>query len=260
VIVSKATVDDLLARIDAAAEGAPVEPVEVELRDGSTALLRPIVPSDKERLAEGLHNLSSRSRFLRFGSSVSKLTEEQLRYFTELDYDDHVALGAIDPEHPERPGMGVARYIRLKESPKVAELAVAVADEYQGRGLGTILLAVLVHIARARGVEVFRNYVLEQNDEMLEMLDQLGATRRSIGGGMYEVDMPIPTSDAAIPDTPAGRVLRSFAKRSWPWRLRRVLPPLWSRPGAEAPEAVEEDESTTWIDEYLKDLDVGWGS
>lgn len=259
--MSKVTVDDLLARIDAAVEGEPVEPVEVELRDGSTALLRPVVPADKERLAEGLEHLSTRSRFLRFGTSVSKLTDKQLAYFTELDYDDHVAWGALDPDHPELPGMGVARYIRLKDSPKVAELAVAVADEYQGRGLGTILLAVLAHIARARGIEVFRNYVLEENAEMLELLEQLGATPRSIGGGMYELDMPIPPTDAAIPDTPAGRVLRSFAKRSWPWRMRRWLPPLWQAPSSHDDEPVpDDDESDDWIDEYLQDLDVRLGS
>ncbi len=258
----RVTAKDFLDRVDAAARGEIVEPLEVQLRDGSRALLRPVVPADKERLARGLERLSTESRYLRFGAHVEHLTDKQLRYFTELDYDDHVAWGAIDPEHPDQPGMGVARWIRLHEDPEVAEVAVVVADDYQGRGLGTILLAALMHTARARGIRVFRNYVLAQNDDMLDLLGQLGTTSNAIGGGMYEVDMPIPDNDDAMPDTPAGRVLRSFAERqAWPWRLGRFLQPLWGGGSNhdEPPPGGHLDEPETWIDEYLMDLDVRLG-
>lgn len=258
----RATAKDFLDRVDAAAAGDVVDPLEVQLRDGSRALLRPVGPADKERLARGLERLSAESRHLRFGTDIQHLTDKQLRYFTELDYDDHVAWGALDPEDAEHPGMGVARWIRLREDPEVAEVAIVVADDYQGRGLGTILLAALLHTARARGIRVFRNYVLEQNDEMLSLLGQLGAISNPIGGGMYEVDMPIPDTDDALPDTPAGRVLRSFAERlSWPWRLGRFLQPVWGGGGEFDPPPPGGDlaESQAWIDEYLMDLDKRLG-
>ena len=146
-----------------AAQGHAPEPLEVQLRDGSRALLRPIRPEDRQRLVEGFALLSPRSRYLRFHDDVQHLTDEQLRCLTEVDHRGHAAWVALDPAHPGVPGMGIARYIRLSHAPTVAEFAITVVDHYQGRGLGTLLLAVLAEAARANGIDVFRNYVLADN-------------------------------------------------------------------------------------------------
>jgi GNAT superfamily N-acetyltransferase len=198
----------------AAARRVPDErdhPFTCRLRDGRTALIRPIEPDDKWRLVEGLKLLSPESRYLRFHASVERLSEAQLRYFTEIDYHDHMAWVALDPDAPDQPGMAVARYVRLPDEPHVAEAAVTVADAYQGLGLGTILLGLLARTAVSNGIDVFRNYVLADNAAMLELLAQLGSTQIDEGHGVYRVDVPLPENPDDLPDTPAGRVFRAAA-------------------------------------------------
>ena len=123
------------------------EPLTAELRDGTRVLIRPIEPEDKGLLLSGFEQLSEQSRYRRFLAPVPKLTESQLTYLTEVDHDTHEALVAVDAGQPLR-GLGVARYVRLQDHPEIAEAAVTVIDAYQGRGLGTLLLALL---ARRRG-------------------------------------------------------------------------------------------------------------
>lgn len=215
--------------IDAAAAGEEVEPVGVQLRDGSWALLRPIRPADRARLREGLDWLSPRSRRYAFHMALDRLTDEQLRYVTEIDHRDHVAWVALDPDDLAAPGMGIGRYVRLRHDPQVAEAAITVLDRYQGRGLGTLLLALLARTALANGIRVFRNYVLVDNAAMLELFDQLGATRQLMTQQVFEVDFPLPEDIADLPDTPAGRAIRTLAGAGPDGpRLALTLPPVWA--------------------------------
>jgi RimJ/RimL family protein N-acetyltransferase len=213
---------------EAAAAGEEVDPIGVELRDGSWALLRPIRANDKERLRIGLDWLSPRSRELAFHVPLQQLTEDQLRYVTEIDHRDHVAWVALDPDDLDAPGMGIGRYVRLRHDPTVAEAAITVLDHYQGRGLGTLLLALLTRSALANDIHVFRNYVLAENDAMLALFEQLGSTRQPLTRRVYEVDFPLPEDVADLPDTPAGRAVRALAAsgEGGP-HLALTLPPLW---------------------------------
>lgn len=225
---SSSFVARVVAATNAAAAGGQPDPIEVTLRDDSRAELRPIRREDGDRLRAGLQLLSPRSRYLRFHAGVSELTDQQVRYLIDIDHRRHVAWVALDPEHPELPGMGVARYVRL-EPETVAEAAVTVADEYQGRGLGTTLLTVLGAVAGANGVEIFRNYVLDANGAMLALFDELGATREREGPGVWRVDLPVAGDPDELPDSPAGRAIRELA-RSRPERPgvpAPVFPSLW---------------------------------
>jgi RimJ/RimL family protein N-acetyltransferase len=221
---------------------------EVRLRDGSRALVRPIRPEDRERLRDGLARLSPRTRYLRFHSPVRRLSEEQLTYLTDIDYESHMAWVALDPEDLEEPGMGVARYVRLKDDPGVAEAAITVADRYQGRGLGTILLELLTRSAMENGIHTLRNYVLADNEAMLEILEQFGATERvDVGSGVYQVDVPLKVSEEQPWRAPL-RLLHEVAKGRLPplcWSARedwrQALEQLWS---GELPDAKDEDESS----------------
>jgi RimJ/RimL family protein N-acetyltransferase len=226
---------------DAAARGEVVEPLGVALRDGSWALVRPVRATDKDRLRVGLQWLSPRSRELAFHTPVHRLTAQQLRYVTEIDHRDHVAWVALDPEDLDAPGMGIGRYVRLRHDPVVAEASIVVLDRYQGRGVGTLLLALLTASALANGVRVFRNYVLADNDAMLELFDQLGATRQPLTRQVQEVDFLLPTEVDQLPDTPAGRAIRAFAARDGGPQLALTLPPLW----VERLRARGEDAATT---------------
>jgi RimJ/RimL family protein N-acetyltransferase len=199
------------------------------LRDGTPVLLRQIRPEDRERLAEGLRRLSPASRYLRFHAPVDHLTDEQLAYLSDVDHHDHEAIVAIDLDHLDRPGIGVARYIREPFEPEVAEAAITVADEYHGQGAGTLLLGALTARAREEGVRVFRNYVLDGNHGMLEVFDHLGAHRERETDGLWRVDLAVPDGDddAEVPRSPAGRAFLEIAREDR--TLASLLPPVWSR-------------------------------
>jgi GNAT superfamily N-acetyltransferase len=195
------------------------------LRDGTRVLLRQVRPTDRDRLAEGLRLLSPSSRFLRFHADIDELTDRELDYLSRVDHVDHEAIVALDLDHPEVPGIGVARYIRDPYERHVAEGAVTVADQYQRRGAGTLLLGALAARARTNGVQVFRNYILEQNQPMLEMLDQLGAPRELEGTGLWRVDLALPEHDGHLRDSPAGQAFLAAARNGF--GLASLFHPVW---------------------------------
>jgi GNAT superfamily N-acetyltransferase len=156
-----------------------------------TLLIRPISPDDKQQLVEGFQRLGERSRYRRFLSPHEHLSEAELRYFTEVDHHDHEALIAIDSD--SREGVGVARYVRSKIEPSTAELAVAVVDDWQGRGVGGRLAAALADRARAEGITSFTALVLADNQLMLNLLRDLGRVRvihSELGTVELTVDLP----------------------------------------------------------------------
>src|ERR1700760_834581 len=123
--------------------------------------IRPIEPDDRDALARGFDRLSEQSRYRRFLSPRGPLSHAELSYLTEVDHHDHEALVAVDPETEE--GVGVARFIRSPEDPAVAELAVAVADDWQGQGVGSVLAAELAKRARYEGITCFTALALAEN-------------------------------------------------------------------------------------------------
>lgn len=262
-------IGDVVAATATAAGGEQPTPLEMTLRDGTRTLLRPIRPDDGDRLQAGLQLLSPRSRLLRFHSRLDHLTDEQLRYATHIDHRDHVAWLALDADHSEVPGMALGQYVRLAGSHRVAEAAVTVVDHYQGRGLGTIMLAILAEVALANDIHVFRNYVLADNDAMLELFDQLGAERELITTNVYEVDLALPEDTADLPDTPAGRAISALAGDRGPASLlAAVSPPVWIQrlrrrhdvpepPTPLVPDWPERGPFADWLDAALEDADRG---
>lgn len=148
--------------------------VETTLADGVAVGIRPVLPQDKNALQDGMHRLSRESRYYRFFSPVHELSDAQLRYFTELDYHDHFALAAfaLDDAHQ---GLGVARYIRLRDEPDTAEFAVAVVDEWHGRGLGSLLLGGVLLAARHNGFSRVRGEILRDNRPMISLVEHFHA-------------------------------------------------------------------------------------
>ena len=156
-------------------------------------LVRPIRPQDSQGLLEGFQRLSPESRYRRFLAPLPKLGRAQLRYLTEVDHHDHEALLAIDPQ--TRNGLGVARFVRSREDPSVAEVAVAVADDWQGRGLGTALLQELAGRAREEGIRRFSASVLAENSAVIEMVFKLGdAQVTARHDGVVDLVMDLPRS------------------------------------------------------------------
>jgi RimJ/RimL family protein N-acetyltransferase len=151
----------------------PADGRQTVLRDGSEVLIRPIQGADAPLLADGFARLSLRSRYMRFLTPKAELSAAELRYLTEVDHHDHEALGAVD--HAAGRGVGVARYIRSAQDAQSAEIAVTVVDEWQGRGLGTELVAQLSERARAEGIRRFTGLAAADNVAVARLARNIGA-------------------------------------------------------------------------------------
>ena len=125
-------------------------------------LFRHIRPDDKGRLSVALGRLSPESRRRRFLMPKPRFSSSELRYLTEIDGFDHVAIVAVSAEDPDV-FYGVARFVRLTEDPETAEAAIVVADSLQGQGLGRELGRRLADEARERGVKRFTASLLSDN-------------------------------------------------------------------------------------------------
>jgi GNAT superfamily N-acetyltransferase len=159
------------------------------LRDGSPIWIRAIRPDDKARLLEHFRNLSPQSVYFRFMGEHRKLTEDELEKFTELDFETHVGLAATLGEDADESFIGIGRYI-CGSDPTRAEVAFAVLDAHQGRGIGTLLLHHLGRIARTRGVAEFEASVLGNNRQMLDVFEQSGfKVRHSFDSGVVQFHM-----------------------------------------------------------------------
>ena len=180
---------------------------EVALADDLTLRLRPILPSDKEGLHRGFDRLSHTSRYRRFLSPMVRLPSDMVVRFTEIDYVDHFAWVALDARRRVDPGVAVARYIRLPDAPRTADVAVTVVDEYQGRGVGSLLIRMLCLTAYGNGIERFSSLVLWDNLPMRRLLAKLGARFRPDGGGVlsFELDLGPRTREIDIPGMGGGR-------------------------------------------------------
>ncbi|NIR85562.1 MAG: GNAT family N-acetyltransferase [Gammaproteobacteria bacterium] len=137
----------------------------------------------------GFDGLSARSRQLRFFSPLNGLSNAQLTYLTEIDNVNHVAIAAFVEKDGDTTPVGLARYIRLAQEPQVAEFAITVVDAFQGRGVGSSLLAALMDHARGNGVGVLRGYVLSANEPMIRMLQRRGAHATAEADGTLRFDL-----------------------------------------------------------------------
>jgi acetyl coenzyme A synthetase (ADP forming)-like protein len=161
---------------------------EVALRDGSLTHVRPVRPEDAEPLLDFLRALPDEDRRLRFfslGVDLSRTAREQ----TNIDYVQ--SLGLVATVGPERRIVGHALYAPYGDGR--AEVAFAIAHEYQGRGLATLLLGQLAQAAAANGIDTFEAVVLPENPRMLEVFRQSGfpiTSRHSMG----TIDVSFPTS------------------------------------------------------------------
>lgn len=163
------------------------------LRDGRTLNIRSIRADDKRRLKESWHDLSKQSQYFRFFTPKDELTEEELVYFTEIDFVNHVGLGAsIGSDDAEVP-VGIGRYISDGGTNASAELAFVVGEQYQGLGIATILLQHLVLIARANRISEFTASVLPENTRMQSVLRKSGLPMKQIinSVGVLEITLSL---------------------------------------------------------------------
>ncbi len=125
---------------------------------------------------------------MRFLGKKEALSASELRYYTDVGHHDHEALVALDAHWC---GAGVARYVRDADDARAAEIALTVADDWQGRGLGTELLARLSQRARQEGIARFTATVASDNVPMGMLLRSVGAVQVRRGFGMVEYEIAL---------------------------------------------------------------------
>jgi RimJ/RimL family protein N-acetyltransferase len=156
--------------------------MDLRLRDGTELHVRPIRSDDKELLAAGFALLSEETRQMRFLTAKPRLTKGDLRYLTEVDGRDHVALVAVEREHPSHI-VAVGRFVRDAAHPDTAEFAIVVGDPYQRQGLGRALGRTLAAEAHARGIHRFTATVLAENDGVQKLIASIGEHLEYVSNG-----------------------------------------------------------------------------
>ncbi len=156
--------------------------VSETLRDGRVILVRALHPEDRDAMLAAIERTSGKSMFRRFFGARRQFSEAEIRFFLNVDFVDHVAIVAEIDEDGKPTIAGGARFIKLDA--QKAEVAFAVIDTYQGRGLGTILMRHIASLARETGLHELVAEVLPENTPMLKVMDKCGlpmATSRNSG-------------------------------------------------------------------------------
>lgn len=180
----------------ASAAPAPSAPPPQEwigtLRDGSRVRIRPICPQDIGRYAAFIDGLSARTRHYLFLAAVAHLSEDRLRRMCEADHAHDMAYVALSEAGPgDEPGgerqIGVARYAVADDPSEGAEISVAVADAWQRRGLGTLLLRHLIDYARDRNIPRLYSIDSGTNEPMRKLARQFGFSEQPDPADVHQV-------------------------------------------------------------------------
>lgn len=165
--------------------------VKVVLKDGSVILFRPIRREDAPAWLDFYHRLSSRTIYLRFHFSPPDMNmDDALRYCT-VDYVNQFAFVAEVIEESHKQIVAVGRYSRLP-NPKAAEIAFAITDLYQEKGIGTKLIEWLATVARNNGIDTFETYVLPENTTMLSVFQSYGFhMKKVLENNVYHIAFPL---------------------------------------------------------------------
>jgi acetyltransferase len=166
---------------------------ELVLRDGSACLLRAIRPEDAQALQQFVRGMSQETRYFRFVASIKELSPKQLARYTQIDYWRDMALIAEVPasaaagndapaagdgaDAAPRQLVGVARYM-LNADMQTCEFAIAIGDDWQGKGLGRQLMQSLIEVAQSRQLTSMNGMILAHNRKMAKLMQRLGFALR----------------------------------------------------------------------------------
>ena len=163
--------------------------VQVRLHDDRVVNVRPLDRRDREGLADAISRLSPQSRYLRFANAKPHMSSRELNFLVDVGRREHRALLAVDPATGH--GVGVVRYVQLRDEPSVAEIAVTVSDDWQGRGLGSTMVEQLIEQARDDGFSALRASVLAVNKRSIAMLLRTGFAPLAGHGTLREYQLAL---------------------------------------------------------------------
>lgn len=164
-------------------------PETITLRDHTELVLRGIHPADQERIQAFFHHLSAESVFYRILEYRTMITPDEARQLCDMDGQNRVALAAVQPTDSGEAILAVARYSVISPAdPATAEAAIVVADAYQRRGLGTLMIQRLRRYAVAHGIRQFIATVHPNNHQILRFIDRGGLRmERQLADGLWEI-------------------------------------------------------------------------
>lgn len=166
------------------------------LPDGAWIVIRPLERGDARLVAEIFAGLSETSRSRRFLQTGMTLSSRELDRLVDVDHRDHEALVAVDVW--TRAPVGVAHYFRTAPAGKVAEVAIAVVDAWQGRGVGRALVKRLARRAQDGAIERFDAWILSENQPALALLSELGPTERTVEGSTVALDIELDETESFL--------------------------------------------------------------
>jgi GNAT superfamily N-acetyltransferase len=152
--------------------GSPADIERVVLRDGSSVVIGPLAAGDEAAIVSWFAGLAAETRYARFFAFLKQLDPRTQSELARVDHFDHEAIAAVAPDGAT---VGIARYMRIGKS-RSAEVAVAVADEWRGRGIAGMLLERVATRARAAGIEQLIAICLATNHTVIRLLSRLGPT------------------------------------------------------------------------------------
>lgn len=170
-----------------------MKPNTFVLPAGVEVWVRDLHPGDRAKLQEGFEALSAHSRYLRFHAHGFSLNEAKLRYLTDVDQVNHVAIGVACEAEGDELGVGVGRFIRMPEAGHEAELALTVRDAYQRKGVGALMLTALCKKAHAQGITHFIVHIHAHRTALIKHMLDLGAAFRRQSHGVTVLALPVLT-------------------------------------------------------------------
>jgi RimJ/RimL family protein N-acetyltransferase len=187
-----------------------VTPIPVRLADGGELMLRPVLPGDNERSSSTAVEVSSETLYRRFMSTRAP-SPAVMHYLFEVDYVDHFVWVLVDGT--DGPVVADVRFVRDVNDASVAEIAFIVADDYQGRGIGGLLMDALTISAQVGGVRRFTARLLADNLRMRSILDRFGAEWEHDEPGVVTTEFDVPSLDDIQIDATTAAEIRAVTRQ-----------------------------------------------
>lgn len=203
-------VGERLTRIARQRLASFVIPVEVRLKDGTRLMLRPVLPGDVERTSHSSVEFSSETIYRRFMSPRAP-TPTLMHYLFEVDYVDHFVWVLVDGV--DGPAVADTRFVRDVDDATVAEIAFIVADEYQGRGIGSFLMEALIIAAHVAGIRRFTARLLAENAPMRAILDRYGGEWQRDEPGVVTTEFDVPRNSELRIEPAVSAQIRAMARQ-----------------------------------------------
>ncbi len=180
--------------------------IVTELRSGMQVCLRPLHPSDQDRIERGIMELSDRSRYLRFFSSFKTVPPSVVERLSAVDGVNHIAWGVVNLDADDHPAIAAAHAIRDSDDPARGEFAVAVLDDYHGKGVSRVLIAALFANCLEQGLRKLDIAVMRENNKAVRLIAALGAEMTQSEGAVayYRLDLESALAELREMAKPAG--------------------------------------------------------